>query len=135
MNLGDGFIRRKQIAAEIDNWRNRLALAGRESYQYVTKQIDGDNSFVPILGSVKDFKRSYTIEECQSHIDELIKEDLNLALRISITNQKASATFVDLDGQEKTLSIPALLVLRNEIAPKMEQCTRAIPVQAKGVDV
>jgi hypothetical protein len=135
MNLGDGFIRRKQISAEIENWTKRLSLAGRDSHQYVTKDIEGDNRFVPIPGSIKEYKRAYTIKECQQHIDDLIKEDLNLALRISITNQKASATFIDLDGQEKTCSIPELLVLRNEIAPKMEQAAKANPVQAKGVDI
>lgn len=73
--------------------------------------------------------------ECRAKLDALIKEDLVLAHRISITNQKASGTFVDLDGTEKTLTIPALLVLRNEIAPKLEAAARAIPVKAKGVEV
>jgi hypothetical protein len=135
MNLGDGFIRRKQIASEIQNWTQRLSLAGRETLQYVTKEIEGVTKFTPIAGSTKEYKRTYMIEECQQHIDELIKEDLSLALRISITNQKASAIFIDLDGQEKTRTIPELLVLRNEIAPKMEQAARATPVQAKGVDI
>ena len=59
----------------------------------------------------------------------MIKEDQILAHRISVTNQKASGTFIDLNGTEKTLTIPALLVLRNDIAPKLE----SLPEVAQGV--
>ena len=134
MNLGDAFIRRKQIATEIQTWTARLQLAGRDTKQYYTKSIESP-PYDPTPGTIKDFKRTYTIEECRTKLDGLIKEDLVLAHRISLTNQKASGTFVDLDGTEKTLTIPALLVLRNDIAPKLEAAARAIPVKAKGVEV
>jgi len=134
MNLGDGFIRRKQIASEIQTWTSRLQLSGRDTTQYYTKSIE-NAPYEPIPGTIKEYKRTYTIEECRAKLDALIKEDLVLAHRISLTNQNARGTLVDLDGIEKTLAIPALLVLRNEIAPKLEAAARAIPVKAKGVEV
>ncbi len=135
MTLGDGFSRRKQISSELDTWINRLRLAGRDSVKYQTKKIEGDGSFMPIPGSIKDFKRSYTIEECNEKINSLIEEDRKLALRISLTNQNAKSTMTDLKGMEVTLTIPELLVLKNDIAPKLENAQRGIPIKAKGVDV
>ena len=63
--LGDAFSRRKQIESELQNWINRLRLAGRDSIKYQTKEIEGDKKFIKIPGSEKNYKRTYTIEECQ----------------------------------------------------------------------
>ena len=134
MNLGDAFIRRKQITSEIQTWTSRLQFAGKDAKQYCTKTIDAP-PYEPIPGTIKEYNRTYTIEECRIKLDALIKEDLVLAHRISLTNQKASGTFVDLDGIEKTLTIPALLVLRNDIAPKLEAAAKAIPVKPRGVEI
>lgn len=135
MNLGDAFARRKQINSQIDEWISRLRLAGRDTLEFRTHDIEGDNKFTPIPGSTRQFTRRYTIEECRTKIDELIAEDQNLARRISLTNQVAKANLVDLDGTEKTLTIPELLVLRKEIAPKLENAARAAPVQSQGVEI
>jgi DNA polymerase III delta prime subunit len=135
MNLGDAFARRKQIAAQIEEWISRLRLAGRDTLETRTKDIEGDDKFAPIPGSTRQFTRRYTIEECQAKIAELIEEDKILAQRISLTNQVAKAPLIDLDGTEKILSIPELLVLRKEIAPKLENAARAIPVLSQGVEI
>jgi hypothetical protein len=135
MNLGDAFARRKQIGAEIENWLARLRLAGRDTLQYRTLSIENKDDLVPIPGSKRDFKRTYSIEECLDKLKSLIEEDRILALRISLTNQKARAKTTLLDGSEKELSIPELLVLKNDIAPKLENMARAIPIKAKGVEV
>lgn len=135
MNLGDAFTRRKQIDAEIQNWINRLSLTGQDSIIYQTKKIEGDQKFVPIPGSKKSYTRNYTIQECQDKIKELIEEDRKLARRISLTNQIALGSLIDLDGSEKKLNIPELLLLRNEIAPKLENAARAIPKKATGVEI
>jgi hypothetical protein len=135
MNLGDAFTRRKQIDAEIQNWINRLSLAGQDSKIYQTKRIEGDQKFVPIPGNMKTYARNYTIEECQERIKTLIDEDRQLARRISLTNQIAVGNLLDLDGKEKKLNIPELLLLRNEIGPKLENAARAIPKKATGVEI
>nr|MDO8087579.1 hypothetical protein [Candidatus Sigynarchaeum springense] len=135
MNLGDAFARRKQIDAEIENWLARLRLAGRDTLQYRALTIENKDNLVPIPGSKREFKRTYSIEECLEKTKALIEEDRVLALRISLTNQKARAKLVDLDGVEKELTIPELLVLKNDIAPKLENLTRAIPIKAKGVEI
>lgn len=135
MTLGDAFSRRKQIQAELEGWINRLRLAGIDTSKYQTKSIEGETKFNPIPGTIKEFKRNYTIEECRGKIDELIKEDQNLALRISLTNQKAKAILIDLDGTERELTIPELLVLKNDIAPKLEKAAQAIPKLPNGVEI
>ena len=135
LTLGDGFSRRKQIEAELESWINRLRLAGRETVSYQTKKIEGENKFEPTPGTKKVYERNYTIEECQDKIQELIERDRKLALRISLTNQKAQATMIDLDGNEVTLTIPELLVLKNDIAPKLERAAQSIPKLATGVEV
>ena len=89
MTLGDGFSRRKQIESELETWMNRLRLAGRTSVKYQTKEIEGAFKFIPIPGTKNEYPRHYTIEECNEKIKELIEEDRILAMRISITNQKA----------------------------------------------
>ena len=121
MTLGDAFSRRKQINAQIDTWIRRLQLAGRDSKKYHTEAIEGADKFKPTPGTNKEYLRSYTIEECRAKIDELLKEDRELALRISLTNQKAKAKIIDFDGREREMTIPELLVLKNEIVPKLEK--------------
>lgn len=135
MTLGDGFNARKKLASEIEQWSNRLAQAGFDRREFMTKSIDGDGAFDPEPGSLKTSERHYTIEECRSRLDELIKEERKLAMRISLTNQVAKGTIIDIDGQEKDLTIPELLVLRNEIIPKMEMIVRNIPVRSQGVNI
>ncbi|TFF95703.1 MAG: hypothetical protein EU544_02220 [Promethearchaeota archaeon] len=135
LTLSDAFSRRKQIQAEIENWINRLSYAGRETVSYQTKQIEGDKKFIPIPGSKKEYHRTYTIEECQSKIQELIEEDKELALKISLTNQIAKAKIVNLEGKEIELTVPELLVLKNNIAPKLERAANAIPKKATGVEI
>ncbi|MBD3255690.1 MAG: hypothetical protein GF383_11405 [Candidatus Lokiarchaeota archaeon] len=135
LTLGDAFSRRKQIESQLENWFNRLSLAGRDTIQFQTKNIEGSDQFKPIPGSTKEYQRTYTIEECREKIDKLIEEDKNLALQISLTNQIAKAKMIDLNGTEKELTIPELLVLKNNIAPKIEQAARSIPKVSKGVDI
>lgn len=135
MNLGDGFARRKQISADIETWTGRLGLAGRDTTVYQTKSIDPAKIRDIIPGTKKTFIRNYSVEECWKNIQDLIEEDKNLARRISLTNQSAKAKLKDLDGTEKILTIPELLVLRNEIAPKLENAARALPKLPTGVEI
>lgn len=135
LTLGDAFSRRKQIDADINTWMSRLKLAGTESTRYTTKAIEGTTKFEPIPGSIKSFTRTYTIQECINALEKLIEEDKVLAIRISMTNQVAKAKLIDLNGTEKEYSIPELLVLKNDIAPKLEDLKRAIPVRVQGVDI
>lgn len=135
LTLGDGFSRRKQLQSEIDNWFNRLRLAGRETISYQTKKIEGDDAFKTIPGSKKTYKRNYTIEECQEKIKELIDEDQKLAIRISLTNQIAKAKLLDLEGNEVELTIPELIVIKNDIAPKLENLAQSVPKKATGVEL
>ncbi|MFW9998153.1 MAG: hypothetical protein ACFFD4_39290 [Candidatus Odinarchaeota archaeon] len=134
MNLGNAFARRKQLDAEINNWINRLAYANRDSKNYRTEDISKE-SFVPVLGTMKEYKRTYTIEECKQKVEELIKEDQELALRISLTNQLAKAKLLDLGGKEREMTVPELLVLKNDIVPKIERMLRAIPRRTTGVEI
>ena len=134
ITLADAFSRRKQIESELVSWIKRLGLAGRDSVIYQTKKIEGENSFKPIPGTLKNYNRTYTVEECRKKINELIQADKELALRISLTNQKAKAEMLDLDGKEVELTIPELIVLKNDIAPKLEEAARAIPKLANGVN-
>lgn len=133
--LGDAFSRRKQIESKLETWINRLILSGQDSLQYNTKSIEGNEKFKPIAGTKKEFSRTYTIEECQAKIEQLIKEDQELAIRISLTNQKARAKLIDFDGTEREFSIPELLVLKNDISPKLEKAARVIPKLTKDVEV
>ncbi len=135
LTLGDAFSRRKQIEAEIENWTNRLKIAGRNTTNYQTKSIEGGKNFAAIPGTKKNYERNYTIEECQEKIKELVEEDKKLALRISLTNQKAKAKMIDLEGNDVELSIPELIVLKNDIAPKLENTAQAIPKLAKNVEI
>lgn len=135
MNLGNAFARRKQLSAEINTWINRLGLAGRNTKQYQTLDISGGKDFSPIPGTIKQFTRNYSIEECRERLDKLIAEDRDLALRISLTNQIAKGKVVNMDGEEQELTIPELLVLKNDIAPKIEQAIRNIPRKATGIEL
>ena len=135
MTLGDAFNRRKKIAANLQTWVNRLREAGKDVRQYRTRAIEGDGAFTPEPGTEKSSQRHYTIEECQAQIDDLLRQDRELALRISLTNQQARARVQDLDGAERDFTIPELLVLKNEIIPKLEEMARATPTYAEGVNV
>lgn len=135
MTLGDAFNRRKKLDSDIAIWLQRLGQAGVDRREYRTKSIEGNDAFVPEPGSEKITKRVYTIEECKKKLQELLKEDEELALRISITNQNAKAEVQLLDGTVKQLTIPELLVLKNEIIPKMENIARATPIRATGVNI
>jgi len=135
MQLLDAFIRRKQIKAEIETWIHRLAAAGKDTKSFKTGAIDGPTAFVPIPGSTREFSRQYTIQEVQAKIEALIQEDQELALRISLTNQRAQATLLDLDGVERTYTVPELLVLRNEIAPHYEALWANYPQRDTALEV
>lgn len=135
ITLGDAFSRRKQINSKLENWFNRLTLAGRNSIKYETKEVEGERSFEPTPGTRTEYQRNYTIEECKKKIKELIEEDKKLAIQISLTNQQARATMEDLEGNQITLTIPELLVLKNDIAPKLERAASSTPKLAKGVEV
>lgn len=135
MTLSDAFNRRKKLAADLQSWIQRLAQAGVERREYRTKAIEGDGAFTPEPGSEKSTQRHYTIEECKTRIEELLREDRELALRISLTNQRAKAQVEDLDGTVREMTVPELLVLKNEIIPKLEQIARATPTRADGVNV
>ena len=52
-----------------------------------------------------------------------------------MTNQKARSKLIDLNGNEVELTIPELLVLKNDIAPKLEAAAQSVPRKAVGVEV
>jgi hypothetical protein len=133
--LGDAFNRRKKLGADLQTWINRLHTSGSDGRAFRTKAVEGDGAFAPEPGSEKVRTRHYTIEECRTRIAEIIAEDRDLAMRISLTNQQAKAEIEDLDGQSRELSIPELLVLKADIIPKLEQAARAVPTRAEGVNV
>lgn len=135
MTLGDAFNRRKKLDADIQSWINRLAQSGKDTREYTTKTIEGADSFVPEPGTEKITTRHYTIEECQQKLSELIEEDKKLALRISLTNQKAKALVEDLQGVTREMTVPELLVLKTDIIPKLENAARAVPVRPEGINV
>ncbi len=135
MNLGNAFARRKQLNAEISTWTNRLSLSGKNTKQYRTLDISEGKNFKPIPGTIKEYNRNYSIEECRDKLNVLIEEDKLLAIRISLTNQVAKARIINLEGKEEILSIPELLVLKNDIAPKIEQAIRSIPRKTVGVEI
>lgn len=134
MNLGDGFSRRKQVQNEFQTWLRRLALAGKDEITFTTPEL-GDSEDKAIPGSLKKFTRNYTIGECEAKLDSLIKEDTQLAHRISLTNQVAKAIMTDIDGNSVELTIPELIVLKNDIAPKLSEIVDNIPRRAIGEEV
>lgn len=135
MTLGDGFNRRKKLDADIAAWTRRLAEAGSNRREYFTEAIEGEKAFKPTPGSEKIAERHYTIEECREKLKALIQEDQELALRISKTNQLASASVRDLDGNEKRLTVPELLVLKNDVIPKLEAAAKAVPLRAENINL
>jgi hypothetical protein len=135
LTLGDAFNRRKKLGADLQTWINRLHTSGSDGRAFRTKAVEGDGAFVPEPGSEKVRMRHYTIEECRARIAEIIDEDRDLAMRISLTNQQAKAEIEDLNGLTRELSIPELLVLKADIIPKLEQAARAVPTRAEGVNV
>jgi hypothetical protein len=112
-----------------------LQAAGSIRRSYRTRAIEGAEAFVPDPGSEKKSTRHYTVEECRERIAEVVAEDLNLALRISLTNQRALAEVEDLDGSVRSYTIPELLVLKSDVIPKLEQAARAVPLRAENVSV
>jgi hypothetical protein len=135
MNLGDAFNRRKKLSQDLTAWTNRLKSSGVTRRTYRSKAIEGDAAFTPEAGSEKITQRHYTVEECRARMREIIAEDRELALRISLTNQAARAEVEDLDGATRSYTIPELLVLKDSIIPKMEEAARAVPLRADGVNV
>jgi hypothetical protein len=135
LTLGDAFNRRKKLAADLQNWINRLGLAGTERRSYRTATLDGDDAYHPDPGTEKVSTRQYTVEECRERIAAILEEDQELALRISRTNQQARAEIEDLEGRARVLSIPELLVLKGDAIPKLEQAARAVPLRADDVGV
>lgn len=135
MTLGDAFNRRKKLAADLATWIGRLQSAGSVRRSFRTQAVDGPQAFVPDPGTEKSSTRHYTVEECRARIAEILEEDRDLALRISLTNQRAVAEVEDLDGKVRTYTIPELLVLKSDIIPKLEQAARAVPLRADDVNV
>jgi len=135
MTLGDAFNRRKKLAGDLTSWTNRLKAAGVTRRTYRCHTIEGTDAFTPEPGSEKTTTRHYTVEECRAKIREIIDEDLELALRISLTNQAAKAEVEDLAGNTRTYTIPELLVLKDSIIPKLEEAARAVPLRTDGVNV
>lgn len=135
LSLGDAFNRRKKLAADLQTWINRLGQAGSVRRTYRTQAIEGEAAFAPEPGTERMSERHYTIEECHERLQQILREDRELAMRISLTNQRARARVLDLDGQERELSIPELLVLRADLIPKLEQVARATPTRAEDVSV
>lgn len=133
MTLGDAFNRRKKLAADLQSWIARLGLAGTERRTYRTSALDGDAAYRPDPGTEKATTRQYTVQECRDKIAAILAEDEQLALRISRTNQQARAEIEDLDGRVRVLSIPELLVLKDDTIPKLEQAARAVPLRADDV--
>src|SRR5262245_46539289 len=121
MSLGDAFNRRKKLATDLASWTNRLKSSGVTRRTYRTKAIEGGAAFTPEPGSEKTTTRHYTVEECRLKMREIIAEDQVLALRISLTNQAAKAEVEDLEGNVRSYSIPELLVLKDNIIPKLEE--------------
>ncbi|MBB4930909.1 hypothetical protein F4561_001729 [Lipingzhangella halophila] len=135
MTLGDAFNRRKKLAADLSSWINRLGLAGNERRTFRTDHLEGDAAYTPQPGTEKQTQRQYSVAECRARISEILAEDEELALRISRTNQRARAEIEDLDGRVRTLSIPELIVLKDDIIPKLERAARSVPVRAGEVGV
>jgi hypothetical protein len=135
LTLGDAFNRRKKLAADLAAWIGRLQSAGAVRRSYRTKAVEGASAFVPDAGTEKSSTRHYTIEEARARIDEILAEDRSLARRISLTNQRARTEVEDLDGSVRAYTVPELLVIKDDIIPKLEQALRAVPVRADNVSV
>jgi len=140
ITVGDAFNRRKKLEADLQTWIGRLQAAGAVRRSFRTQAIEvveggAADAFVPDVGSEKNSTRHYTVDECRAQIAEIVAEDRTLALRISLTNQRARAEVEDLDGGVRAYTIPELLVLKNDIIPKLEKAARAVPLRADNVSV
>jgi hypothetical protein len=135
LSLGDAFSRRKKLAADLQTWIQRLQQSGADVRKYRTKAVEGSNAFVPEPGTEKLTRRHYTIAECRQRIAEILAEDRNIAQRISLTNRVARAKVVDLDSLERELTVPELLVLKDDVIPKLEQVARAVPTRGEDVSL
>ncbi|WP_239647217.1 hypothetical protein [Nocardiopsis baichengensis] len=135
MTLGDAFDRRKKLASDLQTWIDRLGLAGTERRSYRTSALEGDGAYRPEPGTEKATARPYTVPECRERIAAILAEDEELALRISRTGQRARAEVEDLDGRVRTLTVPELLVLQDDVIPKLERAARAAPLRADDVGV
>lgn len=133
MTLGDAFNRRKKLGADLATWVGRLQAAGSTRRSFRTQAIEGGEAFIVFEGSEKMTTRHYTVDECRARLAQIVAEDRELALRISVTNQRARAEVEDLDGVVRSYTIPELLVLKGDIIPKMEQAARAVPLRADNV--
>lgn len=134
MNLGDAFTRRKALENEIVTWQRRLQLAGCNEIRYDAKDSSAEPTEA-IDGTKREFNRSYSIKECLDKIKELIESDKELTIRISKTNQIAKAKMLDLDDNEVELTIPELIVLKNDILPKILETESYIPTAKEGMEV
>lgn len=135
MTLGDAFDRREKLASDLQTWIDRLGPAGAERRSYRTSALEGDGAYRPEPGTEKATVRPYTVPECRERIAAILAEDEELALRIARTNQRARAEVEDLDGRVRTLTLPELLVLKDDVIPKLERAARAAPLRADGVGV
>ena len=81
--LADAFNERKRTDAQINTWKNRLTQANRVTKYYKTKEIEGKKAFEPLPGSVKEYDRHYTVQECLKQLEVLIKKD-NIKSLISL---------------------------------------------------
>jgi hypothetical protein len=135
LTLGDAFNRRKKLAADLEAWTNRLKAAGAVRRSFRTKAVDGENAFVAEPGTEKRSTRHYTVEESREKIAEILTEDRALALRISRTNQSVRVDLEDLEGNVRSYTIPELLVLKDDVIPKLEAAIRAVPLRAENVSV
>ncbi|MBX3192953.1 MAG: hypothetical protein KF819_38565 [Labilithrix sp.] len=135
LTLGDAFNRRKKLAADLAAWTGRLQSAGAIRRSYRTKAVEGESAFTAEPGTEKSSTRHYTVEECRARIEEILAEDRSLALRISLTNQSTRVDLEDLDGTTRAYTIPELLVLKDDIVPKLEASIRAVPLRADNVSV
>jgi hypothetical protein len=135
LTLGDAFNRRKKLATDFKTWVGRLQAAGVIRRSYRTQALEGAEAFAPDPGSEKKSTRHYTVEECRARLAEIGEEDRELALRISLTNQRARAEVEDLDGVTRSYTIPELLVLKGDVIPKLEEAARAVPLRLENVNV
>ena len=89
LTLGDAFNRRKKLAADLQNWINRLGLAGAERRSYRTAALEGDGACQPEPGTEKVSTRQYTVPECRERIAAILAEDQERAA--DLADQPAGA--------------------------------------------
>ena len=70
----------------------------------------------------------------QRLIDEmLVRRGLRLGLASIELPDRAQV--IDLDGTQREFTVPELLVLKNEVIPRLEEIARATPTSAVGVNI